>query len=53
MEGNDKKGEKECIGRRIIFWYVARIGSKGIDFWRFIRKFDFVSLSETWIDEES
>ncbi|XP_070163512.1 golgin subfamily A member 6-like protein 22 [Polyergus mexicanus] len=27
------------------------IGNKGVDFWRYIGEYDFISLSETWIDE--
>lgn len=36
----------------MIFWNVAGIANKDKEFWEYIRKFDFVSLSETWIEEQ-
>lgn len=38
--------------RKMIFWNVAGIGNKGIDFWEYIKDFDFISLSETWLEEK-
>jgi len=31
---------------------VAGIGNKDREWWRYIIEFDFVSLSETWVDEK-
>jgi len=39
-------------GFRFLFWNVAGIGNKSTDFWRYIVKFDFISLCETWVDEK-
>jgi len=36
----------------ILFWNVAGIGNKDRDWWRYIIGFDFISLSETWVDEK-
>lgn len=38
--------------RKIIFWNVAGVYNKDKEFWRYIRKFDMVSLSETWVEEK-
>lgn len=32
---------------------MARIGNKDKEFWRYIKRFEFISLSETWVDEKS
>jgi len=34
---------------KILFWNVAGIGNKNRDWWRYIIRFDFISLSETWV----
>lgn len=44
-------GEKEK-NRRLVFWNVAGIGSKNIEFWKYIKTFDGINLSETWLNEE-
>lgn len=36
--------------RKCIFWNVAGLFNKDKEFWRYIRKFYFISMSETWID---
>lgn len=41
----EKQEERKRI--RIIFWNVAGIGNKDEDFWRYIRNYDIVNLSET------
>ena len=57
--GNEEEGDRERDNRRkrrgkieILFWNVAGLVNKDRDFWRYIREFDFVSLSETWVDAE-
>lgn len=37
----------------MIFWNVAGVYNKGVDFWKYVGEFDFVSLSETWVEEKS
>jgi len=37
---------------KILFWNVAGIGNKDREWWRYIVGFDFISLSETWVDEK-
>lgn len=39
--------------KKFVFWNVARIGNKDKEFWRYIKRFEFISLSETWVDEKS
>lgn len=51
MERNKKSSRIGNRDKRVIFWNVAGIGNKGVDFWRYIGEYDFISLSETWIDE--
>lgn len=31
---------------------MAGVGNKDRDFWNYIKGFDFISLSETWMDEK-
>lgn len=38
--------------RKILFWNVAEIFNKDLEFWKFIRGFDLVSLSETWVEKK-
>jgi len=35
-----------------LFWNVAGIGNKDREFWGYVRRFDLVSLCETWVDEK-
>lgn len=35
-----------------MFWNVAGIGNKDKEFWRYIRTYDFISLSETWMEKK-
>jgi len=35
---------------KILFWNVTGIGNK--DWWKYIIEFDFISLSEIWMDEK-
>lgn len=44
------KGGKKKI--KLLFWNVAGIGNKGKEFWKYICKFHFVSLSEIWVTKE-
>lgn len=54
-----KKGIKikeKIIGKKYVeegecfFWNIA--ANKDKDFWNFIGKFDFISMCETWVEEE-
>lgn len=40
-----KKVERKV--RNLIFWNIAGIGNKDKEYWSYIKRFDFVSLSET------
>lgn len=51
VEGNLNKKEGGR-GKRIIFWNIAGIGRQGKDFWNFVKEYDFISLSETWLEEQ-
>lgn len=46
----DREGMK---GRKLLFWNVAGLERQDKEFWRFIKDFDFVSLCETWVNENS
>jgi len=37
---------------RLIFWNVAGLARKDEEFWRYICEYDFISLSETWLDDK-
>lgn len=39
------------VGRKLIFWNISGATNKDKEFWKYIKDFDFVSLSETWLDE--
>jgi len=47
-EGWDRKKDR----MKILFWNMAGTGNKNKDWWRYIIGFDFVSVSETWLDEK-
>lgn len=34
----------------IIFWNTAGIGNKDEEFWKYLREFDIINLTETWIE---
>lgn len=38
--------------RRLLFWNVAGIINKDKGFWEYIKEFDFISLCETWLEED-
>jgi len=42
--------EKEKERLKPIFWNVAGIGKKDEDFWKYLRNFGIINLSETWMD---
>lgn len=48
----EKEKEKERGQRKLLFWNVAGIGNKDKEFWRHIRTYDFISLSETWMEKK-
>lgn len=33
-----------------MFWNIAGIGRQDMEFWKFIKEMDFISLSETWLE---
>jgi len=45
---NSKANKRE---RNIMFWNIASISNKDKDFWKYVRNFDFISLCETWLEE--
>lgn len=36
----------------MLFWNYARIWNKDIDFWRYVKNFDFISLREIWVEKK-
>lgn len=51
--GTKKRTKRGKRKKKIIFWNVAGVGNKGKDFWKFIMNYDFISMSETWVDKEN
>lgn len=51
---NRKKKEEGSRGRKLIFWNIAGLGNKDKEFWKFIRNYDYTSISlcETWVEEK-
>lgn len=39
-------------GVQIGFWNVAGLDRQDENFWRYIKGYDFIGLSETWINEK-
>lgn len=37
---------------KMVFWNVAGVSNKDKDFWNYIRNFEFVGLTETWVEEK-
>jgi len=38
--------------RRLLFWNIEGLGRQDLEFWRYISKWDFISLCETWVEEK-
>lgn len=36
----------------MLFWNIADINNKDKEFWEYVNDFDFISLSETWLEQE-
>ena len=36
----------------MIFWNVAGLGRQDRDFWEFVKEYDYIGLSETWVEEK-
>lgn len=47
-----RKKSKKRGQRKLLFWNVVGIGNKDREFWRYIRGYDFISLSETWMEKK-
>lgn len=51
--GNEiEGGEKREEGWKVVFWNVAGLGNKDGDFWKGLREWDVLVLSETWVNEK-
>ena len=49
----EDRSNNDRVGRRLIFWNIAGIREKDRDVWTYLEEGDFISLSETWIEEKS
>lgn len=49
-EGKINKSKK--VGK-FVFWNIAGLDRKDREFWDYIESFDFIGLSETWIEEHN
>ena len=36
----------------MVFWNVAGLGKKNADFWSFLRQYDVIGLTETWVESK-
>lgn len=59
QEGDEKretklgtKRKEEIKGRKLMFWNIVEVYNKDTKFWKFIREHDYISLNETWLEEE-
>lgn len=52
IEMGGRNGKLNRKRRKLIFWNIAGLGNKDKEFWKYVKGFDFVSLSETWVDEK-
>lgn len=49
-----EQGEQKVRKKiRLIFWNVAGIGNKDEEFWKYIKNYDIVNLSETWAETKN
>lgn len=48
------RGKRKKIGEglSLLFWNVAGLGRQDLDFWYFIKEFDYIGLGETWLEEK-
>lgn len=48
----EREGSQEEERRfKLVYWNVARISNKNEEFWKYIRKFDVINLTEIWTEE--
>jgi len=40
----------EEAGKKLLFWNVAGVKKKDEEFWKFVKGYDFISLTETWME---
>ncbi|KAJ3644328.1 hypothetical protein Zmor_026994 [Zophobas morio] len=46
-----KKNGEDKRGLKLLFWNIAGLKKKDNLFWDYVKNFDFVGLTETWILE--
>lgn len=47
-----KRSDTFKEGKMLIFWNIAGLRNKDKVVWKFIKEGDFVSLTETWVEEK-
>ncbi|XP_025073109.1 uncharacterized protein LOC112552323, partial [Pogonomyrmex barbatus] len=50
-DGRKEEEMEEENFLKMCFWNVAGLYNKDRQFWKYIERFDFVGLTETWVDE--
>lgn len=50
-EGNEEV-EVRRKGRRLTFWNIAGLRQKDREVWKFLEEGDFISITETWMEEK-
>lgn len=53
MEGKWFKENRNRKEKKLLFWNVAGLDRQDLDFWKFIKEYDYVGLCETWVNEKS
>lgn len=49
-ERKEVEGKEEKI--KVLFWNIAGLRKKENDFWEYIKKFDVIGMTETWLEED-
>lgn len=47
MRGREKKREY-----KVVFWNVVGLENKGRDFWKEVKEWDIIIMSETWLEKK-
>lgn len=49
-ELNERRGG--VVESRFLFWNIAGLGRQDEEFWKFVEGHEFISLSETWVEDK-
>jgi len=49
----DGREEGRSGGWKVMFWNVAGLRNKDVEFWKGLKNWDVIVFSETWVEEKS